>query len=71
MQRWFFEITHRLLVRFAPPAIASDERAGLNWNGGIIGNCRDKNDIVPLTQRSSIPKFHHSMNEICSLFSDY
>ena len=31
------------------------------WNAGIMGNCRNKNDIVPLTQRSTIPKFHHSM----------
>jgi len=31
------------------------------WNAGIMGNCRNKNDIVPLTQRSTIPNFHHSM----------
>jgi len=31
------------------------------WNYGIMDSCRNKNDIVPLTQRSTIPKFQHSM----------
>jgi len=31
------------------------------WNNGIMGNCSNSNDIVSSSQRSTIPKFQHSM----------